>query len=429
MKILALDTSGLTASVAVAEDGRLVAQYSIQYKTTHSQILMPMMESIRELTGLDLQTIDAIAVAAGPGSFTGLRIGAATAKALCLALKKPLVPIPTVDGLAYNLYGSDAYICPMMDARRGQVYTGIYHFEAVASNKALASETSSKESAEESSHTKKNTSWEIAYEMVIDLPQCALSVEELAEHLNKLTGKVILLGDGAPVYKQKLADLLNIPYSEAPLFQNRQNAATLASLAQQYYQDGKAVDADSFAPEYLRPSQAEREGGSPDGGRKKKLLKEKAKEERVYIREMRPEDLEGAYVLEKANMGAEAWTKQQLLDASMRSDTVYVVAEKGDRIVGLCGVQNISGDGDVTNVSVAQNCRGEGIGRKMLFQLMERGRGIGVVNYTLEVRAGNTPAITLYEHLGFTSDGIRPGFYSSPKEDAVIYWKRKKTDD
>ena len=86
MKILALDTSGLVASVAVTEDDRLVAQFSIQYKTTHSQILMPMMDAIRQMTGMDLGTVDAIALAAGPGSFTGLRIGSATAKGLGLAL-------------------------------------------------------------------------------------------------------------------------------------------------------------------------------------------------------------------------------------------------------------------------------------------------------------------------------------------------------
>ena len=118
MKILALDSSGLVASAAIVEDDVLIAEYTTDYKKTHSQTLLPMLDEIRQMIDLDLHTIDAIAISAGPGSFTGLRIGAATAKGLGLALKKPLIPVPTVDALAYNLYDSTGVICPMMDARR-----------------------------------------------------------------------------------------------------------------------------------------------------------------------------------------------------------------------------------------------------------------------------------------------------------------------
>ena len=129
MRILAMDSSGLVASVAVVEDGPVgevtVAEYTVNYKKTHSQTLLPMLDDVAKMIELDLDTIDAIAVAAGPGSFTGLRIGSATAKGLGLALKKPLIHVPTLHGLAYNLCGSDKLVCPIMDARRGQVYTGI----------------------------------------------------------------------------------------------------------------------------------------------------------------------------------------------------------------------------------------------------------------------------------------------------------------
>ena len=128
MKLLALDSSGLVASVALVEDDNLIAEYTIQYKKTHSQTLLPMLDEIKKMVELDLSTVDAIAVAAGPGSFTGLRVGSATAKGLALALEKPIVPVPTVDGLAYQMYGTDALVCPIMDARRSQVYTGIYEF-------------------------------------------------------------------------------------------------------------------------------------------------------------------------------------------------------------------------------------------------------------------------------------------------------------
>ena len=135
MRILALDSSGLVASVAVVESGsenadpQTIAEYTVNYKKTHSQTLLPMLDEIVKMTELDLETVDAIAVAAGPGSFTGLRIGSATAKGLGLALNKPLIHIPTLEGLAFNLCGTDRLVCPIMDARRGQVYTGIYRFE------------------------------------------------------------------------------------------------------------------------------------------------------------------------------------------------------------------------------------------------------------------------------------------------------------
>ena len=123
MRILALDSSGLVASVAVVEDGavddQVIAEYTVNYKKTHSQTLLPMLDEIVKMTELDLHTVDAIAVAGGPGSFTGLRIGSATAKGLGLALEKPLIHIPTLEGLAYNLCGIADVVCPIMDARRG----------------------------------------------------------------------------------------------------------------------------------------------------------------------------------------------------------------------------------------------------------------------------------------------------------------------
>ena len=117
MKILGLDSSGIVASVAVVENENLVAEYTVNYKKTHSQTLLPMLDEIVKMTELDLNTIDAIAVAAGPGSFTGLRIGSATAKGLGLALKKPLIGVPPDERLAYNLYVAEGMIGPIWQAR------------------------------------------------------------------------------------------------------------------------------------------------------------------------------------------------------------------------------------------------------------------------------------------------------------------------
>ncbi len=401
MKILGIDTSGLVGAVAIADGDLLLSQFSIQYKTTHSEILMPMLDDVCKKIHLDLKSIDAIAVAKGPGSFTGLRIGSATAKGLALALNKPIIPIPTVDGIAYNLYGVEKIICPMMDARRNQVYTGLYTFVA---------------------GTPEGKSLERTFEMQIIHEQFATSVEDIAGKINEIGKPVVLLGDGVPVYRDQLDKLLQVPYSIAPMHQNRQNAAALVSLAMQYAAEGRMVSADEFAPDYLRLSQAEREAKEKKENKPQEAHKTPGL---IRVREMTAEDVEDAALLEKTNLGKEAWTQKQLIDALTRDDTIYLVAVKADRIVGLCGVQNISGEGEITNVSVARDCRGEGIGYKMVKQLIERGYGIGIKDYTLEVRAANEPAIHLYERLGFVSEGVRPNFYDEPHDDAVIYWKRR----
>lgn len=227
MRILALDSSGLTASVAVVEDDRLLAEYTVNHKKTHSQTLLPMLDVIAQMIELDLNSLDAIAVAGGPGSFTGLRIGSATAKGLGLALDKPLIHIPTADGLAYNLYGATDLICPMMDARRKQVYTGIYHFDGD--------------------------------QLVADMEQTAEAVEELIRQINALGKNVIFLGDGVPVYQEMLEEGLTVPYQIAPAHRNRQSAASVGALALQYLREGRTESAAEHKPDYLRMSQAERE--------------------------------------------------------------------------------------------------------------------------------------------------------------------------
>ena len=222
MKILALDSSSLTASVAVVEDEITIAEYTVNYKKTHSQTLLPMLDEIIKMTEQDLQEVDAIAVAAGPGSFTGLRIGSATVKGLAEALRKPVVSVPTVDGLAANLYGTDKVVCPLMDARRNQTYTGLYDF------------------------VKK----EDTYEMRCIMEQCAVDLLEILTAINELGREVIFLGDGVPVFKETIAQQVSVPYSFAPNTCNRQRAAVVGWLGMQMFKQGKYESAVSHAPEY-----------------------------------------------------------------------------------------------------------------------------------------------------------------------------------
>jgi tRNA threonylcarbamoyladenosine biosynthesis protein TsaB len=231
MKILAIDSSGLVASVAIVEDDITIAEYTLNHKKTHSQTLLPMLNEIKEMTQLDLKTVDAIAVAAGPGSFTGLRIGSATAKGLGFALDIPIIPVPTVDALAYNLYGTSRLICPIMDARRNQVYTGLYEFE----NDKLK---------------------------IIE-KQCAADIADIVGKINDIcapTGRnVIFLGDGVDVYSNRIEELIKVGFSFAPACANRQRAAAVATLGMEMYRNGVYETAADHAPNYLRLSQAERE--------------------------------------------------------------------------------------------------------------------------------------------------------------------------
>ncbi|MCI5620623.1 MAG: tRNA (adenosine(37)-N6)-threonylcarbamoyltransferase complex dimerization subunit type 1 TsaB [Lachnospiraceae bacterium] len=228
MKVLGLDSSGLVASVAVVEDQELRGEFTVNFKKTHSQTLLPMLDELAQMIELDLNTIDAIAVAGGPGSFTGLRIGSATAKGLGLALDKPLVHVPTIDALAYNLYGAKDLICPLMDARRNQTYTGLYHFDE-------------------------------AGVMQVDLSQCAVGIEEILDKINEKQQPVIFLGDGVSVFEEIIRQNCKVPYQFAPAHVNKQRAAAVAALGLIYFKEGRYESAAEHKPDYLRLSQAERE--------------------------------------------------------------------------------------------------------------------------------------------------------------------------
>lgn len=236
MKILGLDSSGLVASVAIVEDQELVAEYTTNYKKTHSQTLLPMLEELRKMVELDLETVDAVAIASGPGSFTGLRIGSATAKGLGLALGKPLVEVPTLEGLAWNLCGTDRVVCPLMDARRNQVYTAAYELRDEKEN----------------------------FRLHALIPQRPVDIREMLDSLAQLGRPVIFLGDGVPVYRKEIQSRTDLQYTFAPAGNNRQRAASIAALGTVYYAEGKTVSAAEHRPEYLRQSQAEQEAKSRD---------------------------------------------------------------------------------------------------------------------------------------------------------------------
>ncbi len=226
MKVLGIDSSGMTATVALIEDDKLIAEFTVNNKRTHSETLMPMIDKVLTASETDIRDVELLAIAAGPGSFTGLRIGAATVKGLGMSLDVPVAAIPTCEGLAMNLSGTDRLVCPLMDARRNQVYTGLYRVSGDMP------------------------------EAVIE--QTACDISEIVDKVNEAGEKVIFLGDGAAIFKEYIESNIRVEFSFANANASLQRGASIASLGLLYQKAGKTVSVDEFTPVYLRPSQAER---------------------------------------------------------------------------------------------------------------------------------------------------------------------------
>ncbi len=243
MKILGIESSSLTASVAVVTDEAVTGEFTIDYKKTHSQTLLPMLDEMGKMIDLDLRTLDAIAAAAGPGSFTGLRIGAATAKGLGLALGKPLIAVPTLEAMAYNLWGCAGLVCPLMDARRNQAYTAVYRMTGPrGAEGAIAAADCGR-----------------AGVLSAVVEPCAMPVADLIRFLNGTGEPVTFLGDGVPVFREVIRENMTVPAFFAPPHCAGQRAASVAALGLEYAKAGRMVTAAEFKPDYLRKPQAERE--------------------------------------------------------------------------------------------------------------------------------------------------------------------------
>ena len=226
MRILALDTSGLVVSAAVAEDDRLVAETFLHYQKTHSQTLLPLLADMLSRVGMDVNDMDVLALAMGPGSFTGLRIGVCTVKGLAMPNAIPVAPVPTLDALAYTCALYEGFICPIMDARRDQVYTALY----------------------------RTGQGEIREKLNED---AALPVEALCDSLLKHNQPVLFTGDGVNVYMDRIGEIMGARALAAPAAQRLQRGASVAFLGQKMAEEGRFISHESLAPHYIRKSQAE----------------------------------------------------------------------------------------------------------------------------------------------------------------------------
>lgn len=227
MKVLAVDTSSIVASVAVLDDNKLIGEYTVNHKRTHSETLLPMIKELLNACELKTKDIDIFAASIGPGSFTGLRIGVATIKALAHSVDKPVVGIPTIDALAYNLNYCSNLIVPIMDARRDRVYTGMYKW---SDNK---------------------------FEVI--KAQDVIEIETLLDELQDREEAIIFNGDGCDVYREIITKKLDSKAVFAPSCVNMPKASSVAQLAFKKAQKNELQSYYDLVPEYLRKSQAERE--------------------------------------------------------------------------------------------------------------------------------------------------------------------------
>lgn len=236
MKILALESSAVAASVALCEDETLLAQSFQNSGLTHSQTLLPMVRTVLESCGLGTEDLDLIAVANGPGSFTGLRIGVAAAKGLAWAAEKPCAGCSTLESMAWNLAGLTGEVCAAMDARRHQVYNARFRVDGETVERLT--------------------------------PDRAISLEALVEELSGTETVQIVVGDGAKLCYDALAKA-GIPARLAPPNLRMQSAWGVARLGLELARAGKTVTSQALAPDYHRLSQAERERLERDEAAKK----------------------------------------------------------------------------------------------------------------------------------------------------------------
>lgn len=237
MKILAVDTSAKSASAALVEDGVIKGEFFINTMLTHSETLMPMIDSLLGSVRIKKEEIDCFAVNSGPGSFTGLRIGIAAVKGMAFALNKPCAAVSTLESMAYNLTGDNTVICAVMDARCSQVYNALFD----------VSDGEIKRLCEDR----------------------ALKIEELAAELACIDKKIVLVGDGANICYEKMSkEIQNVfPANENVRYQR---ASSTAFAAEKIAERGELKSCGELMPSYLRLPQAQRElmakkkGNSPE---------------------------------------------------------------------------------------------------------------------------------------------------------------------
>lgn len=376
MKILAVDTSTSAATAAIMEDGRLVAENILNINRAHSQKIMGIIDDLFKKSGIKPSEIDLYACSAGPGSFTGLRIGASIIKGMAQTFGKPVAAVPTLDALAYNLYNCTGLVCPMLDAQREMVYSNLYSWDK--------------------GRLKKHEDLGV------------IKIEDLIKLVKDKVATITFLGDGAILFEKNFKNSLE-EYYVATGDSLLPRASSCAAIAMEMYEKGSTDTYNSFKLTYIRKSQAE---------------VEYEKKQNIELQNMSSEDI--AQVCEIENLSfATPWSRESFeSEISENSLARYLVARLDGKVVAYGGMWIVLDEGHITNIAVHPDYRGRKIGEKLVQAMLQAARDCRVLNITLEVRASNNIARNLYNKLGFVDSGIRKGYYADTGEDAVIMWKK-----
>ncbi len=407
MIILASDTSTKTLSVAICRERTLVAGSTEQTGTTHCQTHMPVVLKLLTEAGLRFCDIDLYACTVGPGSYTGIRIGVSTTKAMAFAAGKKAIGVSTLETLARPHQAAGRMVCPILDARNRRVFSSGY----------LAADLGVPEA---------NRSIEDFMEQISEVLKVAFAGENVPPDL-------VFCGDAASVFeadpkvKERMASLAKTGLVNTVSFlATVPEASDAADIARLKWTKACQADnanagagagagtGDPFALEanYLSPSQAER-------------MKKTVAASGCSIRLASPDDLNSIYALEQECFTI-PWSMQSLETDLTRNNEVatYLVAVEGGRVTGYIGMWMVLDEAQVTNLAVAEDARRKGTGQRLIQRLADIAKERGAVSLLLEVRESNIPARTVYERCGFVQIAVRKAYYENNGEDAIIMLKK-----
>lgn len=367
MKILAFDCSSKTLAAAIGEDQTVLASDYGTENRNHAPYLMPMVHELLEKTNLKMKDIDRIGVTIGPGSFTGLRIGIATAKGFADLLNLPVVPICSLDALAMNYRNENKILVPILDARKNQVYAAVYD-------------------------NRKGKMKKILNEIPIS------PLDDLSEHLKDFDD-ILFFGDAVPGWRERMEELYG---ARCSFGEEEFNGIRGESLIMLTADAEKTVSGEELMPMYLRGVDA------------------KAKFTDFKISEMKESDIPDLVELDKTAF-PRPWNHNMFHSELHNGYGHYWVIRTEGKITCYGGFWIIAEECHITNIAVHEDYRHMGQGRAMLEHLIKMAKLYGAHGITLEVRPSNANALSLYRSHGFVQEGLRKRYYEDG-EDAYIMW-------
>lgn len=398
MLILASDTSTKSLSVAICRDDEVIISETCVTGTTHAQKHMPALIDILGKTGLRFSDMDLFVCTTGPGSYTGIRIGVATTKAMAYAAKKGAVGVSTLETLAFPHERENTLVCPMLDARNRRVFSAAYYSGGISGMKF-----SNKCVIEEENRT---------------LDEFRALIFDFLHNGNHACESLIFCGD--PVISEfdagfggkcEVSTKLTVP-----------EAADAARIAYLKVCGDTVTSTDPFLlkPNYISPSQAERMKEK----RTRDFDVEAAPADTTFkIRVATPQDIHAIYLLEKECFTI-PWSFESLENDILNNDkATYLIAECGGKIAGYIGMWQIFDDAEITNIAVSKDFRRQGIGDSLVREICAVAKKKGASKMMLEVRETNRAAINVYAKNEFKGISIRKKYYEDTGENAIIMLK------